>query len=377
MYKNITEEQYTNSLEILTQTAALATKRDEIAEKDFSFAELNMPSHIWKQALEYFKYFYNNPTYDVINSFRFHTFLFPGNYIGYYIDLGILEEPPYNLKEEFDAATRELPEEYIIDFPEILGEVGYKINDHVVNKDIVANHRLLRRLYLTGVFDCFKTLKKDTTFLEIGAGYGALSLSIKTILDPKLIVIVDLPEALGFAAIYLTITCNYSKSEYVIYNGDNLDKDKLPKIIFCPNYLLASLAKNTDIKFDFVINTGSFGEMSAKQVDFYGDFIKNNLASSGVFYEDNQNTFVSVNDILSKHLKFKYSINVDQINTPFLWFTNEDSQLNLLSYNHFDREAKNPDEDCDEEHPINKWSNLYWRICFALPKIIKKTFFMK
>jgi hypothetical protein len=44
VYKDITEQQYQTSIEILKQTAILSRDRDQIAKNNQFFKEINLPS---------------------------------------------------------------------------------------------------------------------------------------------------------------------------------------------------------------------------------------------------------------------------------------------------------------------------------------------
>lgn len=156
-----------------------------------------------------------------------------------------------------------------------------KISDYI-SKDITrdglsVNHcqvNIIRHI-IDSVFD----LSKTNYVLEIGAGYGALAREIMIANDNIKYVIIDLPEGLYSAYCYLTLEFP-DKNHVVCY-------DTIPDDNFDVLYIPAGLYKETqtlDIKYDFCVNTCSFGEMPDASISKYYNLITNELDVDGIYW---------------------------------------------------------------------------------------------
>ena len=118
---------------------------------------------------------------------------------------------------------------------------------------------------------------------EIGGGFGAparlaMSNSYKR---ARSYVIVDLPESLFFAEVYLRATFGYDQVRYV-QPGETISDIADSSILLCPVTRLAALAP---LHFDVVLNTLSLQEMTDAYVDFYRDWLDRSRADH--FYSFN------------------------------------------------------------------------------------------
>lgn len=297
MFKSISEDQFRLAQDTLYKIRALLGFRDRLIEQGNLKAELVLPSPMWK-AITLFKYFLN-PTYDIVNTLRLHTFPFTGHYLGHSIN----NPPPDSFIKRYRKFTAGLPSDMIARPPQILGEIGWEVDGNLINKDILMYQRHITALYLAGVFDYFRS-KQPIRILEIGPGYGGLAYFLWKILKPSAFYLLDLTEALAFSSVYITIVGDIEGVSSIVYDRSNPELLNAPKngFVFLPNFLIKDLC-NTD-KFDFVVNTGSFGEMTETQVDQYADIINDQLAEDGIMFEEN-GEIVPVSDILSKRFKCK------------------------------------------------------------------------
>jgi SAM-dependent methyltransferase len=166
---------------------------------------------------------------------------------------------------------RELPDYLRIGPPAKLGEVGWLVDDVIVNQDTAAYWERLEVLYRAGMLDrrASSSLKSGSRILEIGAGYGALAYYIQRAVPGVRYTVLDIPESLVYSAIYLSV----------------LNPDAATN--FLPNYEFPNLVQDNE-HFDLVINTLSMTEMSEQQVRTYCEGIKTLIGASGVFFEQNQ-----------------------------------------------------------------------------------------
>lgn len=298
MFKPISQDQFTMAQDTLEKIRGLLDTRSHLIKQGSLQAELVLPNIIWKR-ITLFSYFLN-PTYDIINTLRLHTFIFTGHYLGYAIvdDHNTL---PDSLLKKYRKLTEGLPSEMIARPPRMLGEVGWEVNGGVINKDILMYQRHITSLYCCGLLDYLRS-KDSIRILEIGAGYGGLAYFLWKILKPAAFYIVDLPESLAFSSVYLTLTVGLEGASCVVYEANKPETLIAPQdgFAFLPNFSIDDL-RGTD-KFDLVINTGSFGEMTEEQVGQYADIINELLSEGGVIFEDNGD-LVPVSSILAKHFK--------------------------------------------------------------------------
>lgn len=315
MFKPISQTQFRVALNTLEKIRSLLDVRNNLIEQGDLQAELVLPSIMWKP-ITLFRYVLN-PNYDIVNTWRLHTYPFTGHYLGYAIDNG--HNPvPASLIKKYHKLTDELPSEMIARPPRMLGEIGWEINGGVVNEDVLMYQSHITSLYFSGALDYIRS-KDPIRILEIGSGYGGLAYFLRKILKASAFCLIDLPEALAFSSVYLMLTCCLDSASGVVYDGSNSEILNPPNngFVFLPNFLINDL-RNTR-KFDLVINTGSFGEMTESQVAQYADIIKVLLTEDGIIFEDNGN-IIPVSDILAK--RFKGTI---LYKTKRLWAKNEET----------------------------------------------------
>jgi len=139
------------------------------------------------------------------------------------------------------------------------------------------NGRLVSNIYyahLRYVLQCLTYVKEPKTICEIGGGYGgpARLWLQNPIYRPNTYVIIDLPESLFFAEIFLKM--NFEKSE-ILYITDpkpvSSERASQYPIILCPIKYLNAVSK---LSFDLVINTGSLHEMTEEWVVFWMEWLK-------------------------------------------------------------------------------------------------------
>jgi putative sugar O-methyltransferase len=108
---------------------------------------------------------------------------------------------------------------------------------------------------------------------EIGGGYGAAARlwMINGYKRPRLYAIMDLPESLFFAEVYLRTTYDFNLVRYV-RPGDQIEPRSLPAgtILLCPITRREAL---NSITFNVVVNTLSMQEMTDSYVAFYRDWL--------------------------------------------------------------------------------------------------------
>lgn len=122
--------------------------------------------------------------------------------------------------------------------------------------------------YLRTTFN-FNTKSKIRRVIEIGGGYGALARIFKIMNRDITYMIIDLPESLFFAHVFLSLNFPNASIAYINENK-KIDLDKYDFVLI-PVQFYQSLSND---EFDIVINTGSLQEMPDITVKFWMDFIQ-------------------------------------------------------------------------------------------------------
>jgi putative sugar O-methyltransferase len=131
-------------------------------------------------------------------------------------------------------------------------------------------------------FSCATRVPDMDCVCEIGGGFGAPARLFLTnsFRRPSTYVIVDLPESLYFAELYLHATLGGDRVQYV-QPGARLDLTD-GGVILCPVGRLSTLKS---IRFDLVLNMLSAQEMTDEYVAFYRNWLDEQHAS--YFYSFN------------------------------------------------------------------------------------------
>lgn len=164
-------------------------------------------------------------------------------------------------------------------FPHFAGllEKFADIDDSSPDTVYVHKGRLISNVlfyYSRVILSCLTSLPaKPDVILEIGGGYGAPArLWMRNpIWCPRCYVILDIPESLFFADVFLRKEFGSDSVLYVTSAADlNSESIGKFKFILVPLALHGAL-NNVDV--DLVINTGSLQEMDEEWVDFYGKWL--------------------------------------------------------------------------------------------------------
>jgi hypothetical protein len=151
----------------------------------------------------------------------------------------------------------------------LLGGFGFTIDGDLCNLDTLKFYECLIALQKSGLLSDLTADPNDRKIVvEIGGGWGGFAYQLKTLYPAITYVIIDLPQAFPFSAVYLKTLFPTAKT---FIHGDQSntewqDDPKANDFIFLPHYLIENL-KLDDIFL--VINMVSFQEMTSAQVDNY------------------------------------------------------------------------------------------------------------
>ena len=151
------------------------------------------------------------------------------------------------------------------------------IPDSAEDTTYVHNGRLVSNVmfYLARiVMSCLTYLPAyPKTVLEVGGGYGAPGRMWMSnpIHNPVTYIILDIPESLFFADVFLRNQFGNQSVYYVSQSdGQVIEAIGSHKFILCPLPYMAALE---NLEIDLVINTGSLQEMSEEWVDYYANWL--------------------------------------------------------------------------------------------------------
>ena len=192
----------------------------------------------------------------------------------------------------------------------MLGEIGWLVDDIVVNHDTYVYQERVNILQEAEIVTWLQGLGRAPRILEIGGGYGALTYALRRIFPSAVCVICDLPESLLFSGLYLTL-CERDETELAEPENDGAIELSKPGVTLLSNYQLHMLL-DQHASFDLVINTLSMSEMTKAQVNAYAAAIGRVIGRSGVFFEQNQNNrkvgFIDCKNQLRGHFPWSYRL---------------------------------------------------------------------
>lgn len=147
-----------------------------------------------------------------------------------------------------------------------------------------------------------KYIANNHVILEIGGGFGSLA---RIILNNKKVkyFLIDLPEANLMSNYYLkSFFPNKKIFNYLelINKKNKININKYDIFILPPRII-----EDTNIKFDFIINTRSFMEMRYETINEYFDLIQKKIKLSGYFLNVNNYLKTTTNENILFH-KYPY-----------------------------------------------------------------------
>lgn len=175
------------------------------------------------------------------------------------------------------AELRQRFQSFNLEEHEELTESKYSAEESLLD---CGNGKMLSSIYLTHLYFYLRTtqLCDPKMVLEIGSGYGGLARIFHTMRPDLTYILVDLPESLFQAQIFLE--ANFPNScAYYVTDGIPEDLTKY-QFVFVPAQI-ADRLKGLDV--DLVINTGSFQEMTSKAMLHWMNFVHHTINTKYFF----------------------------------------------------------------------------------------------
>ena len=190
----------------------------------------------------------------------------------------------------FNLLIGRVPEAYVVRPPRILGESGYDVEGVIVNQDTCSYQERMNILFETELLDWLHRRAQERgvcRIVEIGSGYGALAHQLAQRIPALDYLAVDLPESLAFAATYLRRAEPTRKHRVFSIASPEKTLRGGPAMRFVPNYAFDRVTRDA-FPADLVINTLSFSEMTAPQVEYYAERARLLIGDDGLLFEQNQ-----------------------------------------------------------------------------------------
>ena len=338
---NISEAQYENSKNIRHEISSMVENRDNYIKNKNYDPLFCLPTANWSfdetitnnDIRKAYKHVLTGD-YNVINRLRLYTQVFTGYQLfsmrrnilpG---ELNPLSSIPFQDEPDWEkhfntvmpntdhwvemwiqmALNFKIP--YLINPPNMLGEIGWKVNGIIVNHDTVGYQDRVHTLYDSRLINWLEKLqsKKTVRILEIGGGYGALSHALHKFINNAEITICDIPESLLFSNLYLKLVNPRANTLACTNEYSNTKYD----FRFMANYMFQDIVDSNE-KYDLVINTLSLSEMSELQVHTYGAGISALIGSKGIFFEQNHDNkrynCSNAKEILPAYFKNRKTLN--------------------------------------------------------------------
>jgi hypothetical protein len=221
------------------------------------------PSGYWREELAGFEYMLDASPL-LVDKLRHHSYHLTGLKV-YDYRTG-QDEFERRLREKL-AALLEIREELFVPEPAELGGFGFRYGDGLFNVDTLKFLEAMIALDKGAVLTPFREGRERHVAWEIGAGWGGLAYTFKTLCPNTSYVIVDLPQAFLFSAVYLMTVMPDAR---ITFHGDGplASLASESDFLFVPHWALDELELP---RLDLTLNMVSFQEMTTAQVEAYVD----------------------------------------------------------------------------------------------------------
>ncbi len=222
-------------------------------------------SDYWQQELAGFAYMLDASPL-IVDTIRHHSYHLTGLYEYFYRKHHVFKAKPY--KEKLDLLKALDRSNLRVSEARELGGFGYEFDGELYNMDTLKFYEVLIGMDQT---TCLEKFKKggDTkgVVLEIGSGWGGFAYQFKTLFPNTSYVLVDFPQVLLFASVYLQTLFPKAK----VYLGDGSPESYAVNFadydfVFIPHYAWKSVKPQ---RVDLAVNMASFQEMTDAQVRSY------------------------------------------------------------------------------------------------------------
>ena len=179
---------------------------------------------------------------------------------------------------------------------------GYKIMGKWTSSDYLRSIHHAKKIITHAKLQNV-SLPEKLKILEIGSGTGIQALVFKQLFKKSTYFLVDFPETLALAAVFLGIVCPEAKVLYYDEwkeNTELLNQDGYD-FVFVPNYAMSQVPENT---IHLALNTVSMQEMNYHTIGMYFKELRRVLTGPSLFYQSNRNKMMD--GVLIEVAKYPY-----------------------------------------------------------------------
>ncbi len=186
---------------------------------------------------------------------------------------------------------------------------GYKVSGKWINSDFLRAIDHVRRI-ITQSEQAGITLPDSPRILEIGSGTGILALVFKLLFKKSTYFLVDFPETLTLASVFLNIVLPNSKILYFTEWSKNPDllRSNDYDFILVPNHAMSRIPKGS---IHLAVNTDSMQEMNYQTIGVYFNELRRVLVNPALFYQNNRDKVMD--GVLIEVSKYPYNANDQHI----------------------------------------------------------------
>ena len=221
------------------------------------------PSAYWREELSGFEYMLDASPL-IIDKLRHHCYHVTG--LRVYDYRSGKDKLHQRLRAKLDRLLEIGGDDLFVPEPQLLGGFGFPYGDGLFNIDTLKFYEATIALQRGAVLGDLRQSGERPVVWEIGAGWGGMAYTLKTLCPHVTYVITDLPELFLFSAVYLQSAFPQAR---VGFYGDapleelmRMDLD----FLFTPHTALKELALP---RLDLTVNMVSFQEMTGDQVADY------------------------------------------------------------------------------------------------------------
>ena len=242
------------------------TVRDRVLEMlDRGAADgTERPSGYWREELAGFEYMLDASPL-IVDKLRHHSYHLTGLKV-YDYRTG-KDEYERRLREKLDALLEVGGEQLFVPERAELGGFGFRHGDGLFNVDTLKFFEAMIALDKGAVLTPLREGRERHVVWEIGAGWGGLAYTFKSLCPNSSYVIVDLPQVFLFSAVYLMTVMPDARFAFH-GEGPLASLVRENDFVFVPHWAVDEL----DLpRLDLTLNMVSFQEMTTAQVEAYVD----------------------------------------------------------------------------------------------------------
>lgn len=248
-------------------------------------------------------------------------------------------DPVYQRYKKLQEFT---PARFQFAAPALFGEAGWLENEKIVNHDVAILQERIQFLYFSGTTDYIDSIT-NPMILELGTGYGGMSLVFHQSFPGSRNILCDLPQALAVAYCYLNgahpTADHYAVTADGIYHVNSRKLvaaeeafNKPGAFVYLPNYLLPAHEKF--LEPCMIFNAMSLHEMFPMAIKYYCELaVKLLQQHQGIFCEVNTlpgNPNVAIDGRLRENFEHCLEIDFPSLaGRPRLW-SSSSSTITLI-----------------------------------------------